>query len=683
MTIIQRNLLSNVVVFCLLAGLFSACGTPNISEESSETKIVQGCNAYTGFYTPFDGTVIAAYQDTLLVEQDHARMLCSMDGEVTVDPSAIAAFYQDDTLYSAFLGENGIVSLSLPDGFIYETEYDASLGFIHGNYGVQFASGKDGVMVQLGRQLYFCSETELIPCEISASSGASNDVLGIAAVADTIYVIASVRSAEDVAVTCIYRLDSDTAQCITTLNSDISPIFVAGSDSKLYFIANDILYSWTPEKLVQECVLSELGVSTSGMIALAASGNNIRLVYSNGYETLTPSTVVQESSDISNNSEPIPSPQNKKITMVYIDSPLRSVSSDVAAFNRSRDDITVNATAVSSVADINLSLVAGDIPDILCTGDDLNTMQNYASKGALCGLNSLIDSAFPESDYLVNILAAGSIGEQIYYITPSFSLSGIALPKILVPETGVFESMEEFYEALDQAEEEPYGSLTKETMLNLLLNDSNEAFVDYATASCSFNSTEFEAYLEFCNHFANTEEEVIANMSGTRATLAVASISNYETFVNSNAIMRYKTPYQCNVAYCPAPCSGYRGLGIQGSYYIGISSTSNSFDAAATFLEYILSEDCQQTTKNSFPVKRSACEYYLSQNEAYSSQNEMAVLLWSYLEQADHYSGVQISMISEIALEEATAYFGGDKTAEEVSEIIQNRVSIYLSEQAE
>ncbi|MDD6503040.1 MAG: hypothetical protein PUF46_05935, partial [Oscillospiraceae bacterium] len=39
------------------------------------------------------------------------------------------------------------------------------------------------------------------------------------------------------------------------------------------------------------------------------------------------------------------------------------------------------------------------------------------------------------------------------------------------------------------------------------------------------------------------------------------------------------------------------------------------------------------------------------------------------------------SAINDILLEEASAYFNGVKTAEEVSEIIQNRVALYLKEQ--
>jgi multiple sugar transport system substrate-binding protein len=40
------------------------------------------------------------------------------------------------------------------------------------------------------------------------------------------------------------------------------------------------------------------------------------------------------------------------------------------------------------------------------------------------------------------------------------------------------------------------------------------------------------------------------------------------------------------------------------------------------------------------------------------------------------------SQIESIVQEEVTAFFTGDKSAEETAKIIQNRVSIYLSEQS-
>jgi hypothetical protein len=43
---------------------------------------------------------------------------------------------------------------------------------------------------------------------------------------------------------------------------------------------------------------------------------------------------------------------------------------------------------------------------------------------------------------------------------------------------------------------------------------------------------------------------------------------------------------------------------------------------------------------------------------------------------------ISISPVLDIVLEEAQAYFSGDKTAAQVADYIQSRVEIYLSEQS-
>jgi hypothetical protein len=53
---------------------------------------------------------------------------------------------------------------------------------------------------------------------------------------------------------------------------------------------------------------------------------------------------------------------------------------------------------------------------------------------------------------------------------------------------------------------------------------------------------------------------------------------------------------------------------------------------------------------------------------------------WDFLDSVPYYYAYD-SEISSIVQEEAAAYFSGDKSAEEVIAIIENRTEIYLSEQ--
>ena len=65
--------------------------------------------------------------------------------------------------------------------------------------------------------------------------------------------------------------------------------------------------------------------------------------------------------------------------------------------------------------------------------------------------------------------------------------------------------------------------------------------------------------------------------------------------------------------------------------------------------------------------------------ELYTATEEEEELLRQVVESVIHVNKNNY-MISGIVLEEAAAYFAGQKTAEEVATIIQSRIQVYISE---
>ena len=108
-------------------------------------------------------------------------------------------------------------------------------------------------------------------------------------------------------------------------------------------------------------------------------------------------------------------------------------------------------------------------------------------------------------------------------------------------------------------------------------------------------------------------------------------------------------------------------------------------------LRYLLSDEVQEKASDTFclPVSRSVCERIWNQvlnqdnpdgyNEYYRGFRAQFETL---LEGADHLNVAAAPAIRDIILEEAAAYFAGDKSAEAVSANIQNRALLYLAEQS-
>jgi ABC-type glycerol-3-phosphate transport system substrate-binding protein len=137
--------------------------------------------------------------------------------------------------------------------------------------------------------------------------------------------------------------------------------------------------------------------------------------------------------------------------------------------------------------------------------------------------------------------------------------------------------------------------------------------------------------------------------------------------------------------YIGMPSDLSSGVAFEQTISMGISAQSAYSDLCWEFIEYLLSEDFQASIVGAMlPVRTdvlyeeinremSVADSPLSQTQADS--------LTAIIDKADHLYGAY-SEVKSIVMEEAEAYFSGDKTAAETSGIIQNRVSIYLAEQS-
>jgi multiple sugar transport system substrate-binding protein len=115
-------------------------------------------------------------------------------------------------------------------------------------------------------------------------------------------------------------------------------------------------------------------------------------------------------------------------------------------------------------------------------------------------------------------------------------------------------------------------------------------------------------------------------------------------------------------------------------------------DGAWAFLKYLLSQEVQEQGRY-FPVQRAAFEAVLegakypgSDSRSSLPGNRQTPLSESEIQMVRDFTEnatrrtFRNDPIQDIIEEEAQSYFAGDKTAQEVAEIIEKRVKIYLGE---
>ena len=485
--------------------------------------------------------------------------------------------------------------------------------------------------------------------------------------------------------TLLYSLDSITGQCtklLSWLDSDINGNNVAG-------VAAD-------------------GEDTV-LVLLTDYNRNGGMRYELGVLTKTPADQLPERTILTLGAQ-------------YLDDTLQSA---VIRFNRNSDTYRITLMDYSSynteedytagAKQMDRDVIAGNGPDILSLSSG-NT-QKYIAKGALCDMAELMkkDGEISMDDLLSGPLQAFAKDGKIYGMPFSFGVSTMYASARLVGDRERW-TMAEMADVIGNLDPEVKVAMwtTQADFLTMITYQNINRFVDYGKASCSFNTDEFKALLEAASRLpvnsddmVGTEEEMMNYgdemqmlqagdllLSSSYCSDSYGLKNMYRLYLPENGIIR--------IGY---PTDGGNGalLNIYGG--LAISSRCKDPDGAWQFVKTMLSDEVQED-QWSFPVTVKAFNKVMEEamkRDSYQDMEGQTVYVDSmgYIgnveyhigeltqEQADAFrdyvnsaavAGSYDEDIMNIITEEAAAYFAGDKTADEVADLIQNRVTIYLGE---
>ena len=260
---------------------------------------------------------------------------------------------------------------------------------------------------------------------------------------------------------------------------------------------------------------------------------------------------------------------------------------------------------------------------------------------------------------------------------------------------------------------------TKSMFLEAMLTANTDQYIDFATGACHFDSSEFKAVLELAR---NLEDEIqyggmvndgtAAGMHNNMILLCSETILHFGDYAQTDMI--YGEPEFTRVGY---PSGKGNGCLLKGSGEIGISAYSTNKEAAWAFIEdYIKLLDEEETTY-SFPVTRGKYEKakaYASEVHYMTDENGEVILdrngnpikrpsgpvaitdggmvdtdplteqqaskIANMIKDSISVYDIMDDEIFKIIEEEAQSYFAGAKSVDEVADIIQKRVSLYVQE---
>lgn len=424
--------------------------------------------------------------------------------------------------------------------------------------------------------------------------------------------------------------------------------------------------------------------------------------------------------------------QKEEITIgtLYNDQELQAAA---VAFNKSSDKyhVTIKTYIDSNnwtensyqdaITNLNNDITSGtNCPDIL----DLSLLnaEQLAAKGVIEDLAPYLEksSVLSREDFFENLLDGLTYDGILVAIPSSFTIT-----TVVGKTSGVGGEMGwSLDEMMEYAKANPdaqlFDGIEQSSILSYCMMYNQDVFVDWANGECHFDSEDFKTLLEFVNMFP--QEIDWTNYDGSlkvedyqagQILLNIVSISDLQD------VQMYPAMFGEDVTFIGFPTiDGSVGCTMNASSQYGITTKSEQKEGAWAFIESYLSSAGDSMYSWGFPAMKdklqekideiTKVEYLLDENgeqvldengEPIPVSEGMSSISWDNWEYTYHTpTDEEIDLVKElisvarpasstgndeilnIITEEADAYFKGQKSLDDVVNIIQSRAQIYISE---
>lgn len=372
------------------------------------------------------------------------------------------------------------------------------------------------------------------------------------------------------------------------------------------------------------------------------------------------------------------------------------------------DDVEEETAYEDAVKQMNAAITAGDGPDII----DLQAVdyRQMMQKGILEDLAPYLeqDPDLSEDLFVPNVLNAYKEGDALYMIPTSFSITALAGAESKLGDDPSW-TMSEFRKMAESLPDgtEIMNDLTSDGLLQTMLVYSMNEYIDWSTGECAFDSDDFVQLLEFCSKYQSSEK-LYENYDYDNEPSEVTKIRNGQVLMmqlylyDMSSYLVAKETFGEPITVKGYPVPEGNGLVISADgVLLGMNSKSEHKDAVWEFIRSFYTEDAQTSWQiGSLPIRQDCLKETLEAAKKQPDSVDDYLSTWGYndieleipyatdadieafmdiVNKADTVSDPNYE-IAEMVTEEAQAFFEGQKTASEVADIIQSRVTIYVNE---
>lgn len=413
----------------------------------------------------------------------------------------------------------------------------------------------------------------------------------------------------------------------------------------------------------------------------------------------------------------------------------------VMMYSKQSDNYNVEIKKYSDIDNLKLDVLSGDAPDLFAYRETA-FMYRYANMGAFSDIYDFMDNndGIKRDDILENVLQAYEYKGGLYGIPIGFSLSDILIANSdVISRDYAYWNYDEFFSIAENMPEGMYLSprnsrfASRSGVFDKLCVSGYGNWIDYDNYTCDFNNEEFIHLLNFCNTVAINEPFDWNNMETLpQDEHDIIQIEDDISVLNKNSLFGNYIDHisffndfiynsiqnglylNDNYTYIIAPSDDRAGaISPANDMCFSIFADTDCPDGAWDFMNYVLSPHfqnnylqlswCFTTNKESYNYKmnktfeecKEKVEVSLDPMRRTGGNPETEGIEWinkpitdediEYItEFLSHFNKLSDSdeEAQNIISEECNKFMNGEMTAEECAERIQNRVSLYLSEQS-
>ena len=439
----------------------------------------------------------------------------------------------------------------------------------------------------------------------------------------------------------------------TAFDKDAEKIFDGNSGYDFYYMDNTGLHGYKAEENVSEEILyyseCDEDIANRPLIIISSSefigceGKKYVKMSDERIEKLNSRKIITVAAVNSRDIQPIINKYNK-------------TSEDCRIFLKAYETDTEKSNAWNDISSkLNQDISEGDIPDIIIT--DNMDVSSYVKSGLFTDHRKLVENDPEISNDVLNqpVCEAFTYKDSLYCIPVIYSSQ--ILYSSENTENWDFKKMAEMVQNNEKFLT-PYSA--PDFFTAAYISDK----VDTETGKCDFETEEFCAILELIKRYSEHLADDFDYSETEEYMMEIVAINN---------IGEYQNPYTDRPYICGFPSESGKGKKfIYPLLTFAVTEASENKAEAWDFIRTIISDDRADTGYD-------ACRFIENNDETENYPEETVKGYREYLDMPA-FTDVMYSRIYKIISEETEAFTAGQKTAEETAKIIQNKVSLMLSE---